>query len=561
VTVTRDPIAVPDSTGATFALLRQLRRGHGRKQAANAAYWAYLAAVIVVSYGGSLIVTAYRALRRPPPATAAAPRLLHAAPAALAALALLVFLVLVRDALWRGPVTVPQATADWLLGTPVDRRRLLRPRFRGSAAGALLVGAVAGIVPASALVALGLGGRSGSEVARLAGASMVSMGLLFALGTGLAGLIERYPGTGRWVRVATPVTLAAAVLFGGLAAWAGSGGLPSAVAAVVLWSGPWGWAAQPVIAVAGQAVPASVAGDPAPWWPVALGLLAVAALAALGWADRSAAGVPAAALRARARTLGAMSAAALSMNTRGVATAYTAAGGARRARFRLPPPRRRELIMLWRDLIALLRSPARLVSAVLLALLAATLVAVAGRGHPVSLVLVGSGLSLGYLAAAWLCEGARLDADDPRRSAQLPFRFESLAWWHAAVPCLVLLAAVGIPVAVAGIATGDLRPLALLVVTVPVLVGGALVNVFRGSFSPSLLVGADTPVGNTAALGIVFWYAWGTVLAILPMTVLVSSALRSPGSGALVRAVVIGAGLAAGLGAYAGRRAGRLRAG
>jgi len=79
-----------------------------------------------------------------------------------------------------------------------------------------------------------------------------------------------------------------------------------------------------------------------------------------------------------------------------------------------------------------------------------------------------------------------------------------------------------------------------------VLVGGALVNVFRGSFSPSLLVGADTPVGNTAALGIVFWYAWGTVLAILPMTVLVSSALRSPGSGALVRAVVIGAGLAAG---------------
>jgi hypothetical protein len=120
---------------------------------------------------------------------------------------------------------------------------------------------------------------------------------------------------------------------------------------------------------------------------------------------------------------------------------------------------------------------------------------------------------------------------------------------------------VGIPVAVAGIATGDLRPLALLVVTVPVLVGGALVNVFRGSFSPSLLVGADTPVGNTAALGIVFWYAWGTVLAILPMTVLVSSALRSPGSGALVRAVVIGAGLAAGLGAYAARRAGRLRAG
>ena len=528
MTVTRGPIAVPDSTGATFVLLRQLRRGHGRKQAANAAYWAYLAAVIVVSYGGSLIVTTYRALRRPPPATEAAPRLLHAAPAALTALALLVFLVLVRDALWRGPVTVPQATADWLLGTPVDRRRLLRPRFRGSAAGALLVGAVAGIVPAATLVALGLGGRSGGEVIRLAGAAMVSMGLLFGLATGLAGLIERYPGTGRWVRSATPAALAAAVLLGGLAAWAGLGRLPAAVATVLLWSGPWGWAAQPVLAVAAHAVPAA-AGNPAPWWPVALALLAVAALAALACADRAAAGVPAAALRARARTLGAMSAAALSMNTRGVATAYTAAGGARRARFRLPPPRRRELVMLWRDLLALLRSPARLVSAVLLALLAAVLIAVAGHGRPVSLVLVASGVSLGFLAAAWLCEGARLDADDPRRSVNLPMSYESLAWWHAVVPCLVLLAAVGIPAAVACLVTGDLRPLALLVVTIPVLVGGALVNVFRGAFSPSLLVGADTPLGNTAALSIVFWYAWGTVLAVLPMTVLVTSALSSAG--------------------------------
>ena len=492
MTVTRDSIAVPDSTGATFALLRQLRRGHGRKQAANAAYWAYLAAVIVVSYGGSLIVAAYRALRRPPPPTAAAPQLLHAAPAALTALVLLVFLVLVRDALWRGPVTVPQATADWLLGTPVDRRRLLRPRFRGSAAGAVLVGAVAGIVPAAALVALGLGGRSGGEVVRLAGGSVVSMALLFALATGLAGLIERYPGTG--AGSARPPRGA-----GGRGPARRAGRLGRARAAAVR-RGRRGALVRPV----GVGGPAGdrrgrarragrAAGNPAPWWPVALALLAAAALAALACADRAAAGVPAAALRARARTLGAMSAAALSMNTRGVATAYTAAGGARRARFRLPPPRRRELVMLWRDLLALLRSPARLVSAVLLALLAAVLIAVAGHGRPVSLVLVASGLSLGYLAAAWLCEGARLDADDPRRSVPLPMRFESLAWWHAAVPCLVLLAAVGVPAAVVCIATGDLRPLALLVVTIPVLVGGALVNVFRGGFSPSLLVGRRHP--------------------------------------------------------------------
>ena len=271
MTVTRDPIAVPDSTAATFSLLRELRRGRGRKQAASAAYWAYLIAVIVISYGGSLIVTAYRALRHPPPATAAAPRLLHAGPAALTALALLVFLILLRDALWRGPVTVPQATADWLLGTPVSRRRLLRPRFRWAAAGALLVGAVAGIVPAAALVALGLGGRSAATCSGWPGRRCCRWRLLFALATGLGGLIERYPGTWRQVRAATPVVLAAAVVLGGLAAWAGLGALPAVVASVLLWSGPWGWAAQPVMA-ARRATPARpAAGNPAPWWPVAPG--------------------------------------------------------------------------------------------------------------------------------------------------------------------------------------------------------------------------------------------------------------------------------------------------
>ena len=59
-------------------------------------------------------------------------------------------------------------------------------------------------------------------------------------------------------------------------------------------------------------------------------------------------------------------------------------------------------------------------------------------------------------------------------------------------------------------------------------------------------------------INIVFWYAWGTLLAVVPMTVLLSSAIRSPGPGSLARAVVIGALLAAGLGAYAARRAARL---
>ncbi len=557
MTVTSEPIAVPDSTEPTIALLRELRRGRAKKQATNAAFWIYLVALAVCGYGGSLIAAAFRALRRPPPPGAATPHVLHAAPAALAALALLLLLALLRDGLWRGPVTLPQVTVDWLLGTPVDRGRLLRPRFRMSAALAILAGAAVGIVPAAALVGFGLGGRSSGSVLRLTGIAMVSTALLFALGTGSAGLVERYQASGRWLRSATPIVLAAASVLGGLAAWAALGRPPAALAAVAVWSGPWGWAAQGMVALAGGA---------APLWPAATALLGVAAVAAVAAAHHAAAGVPGAALRNRARTIGAMSAAVLSMDTRGVANAYSGAASARRARLRLRPPRRRELVLVWRDLLALARTPARLAGAAALALLAVGLLAVAGHGGQVSLVPVACALALGYLAAAWLCEGARLDAEDTRRSEQLPFRFGSLAWRHAAVPCLVLLAVAGIPVVAASVATGRPGLIVLLVVTVPVLVGGALVNVFRGEFAPDLFAGVDTPFGNTAAVKIVFWYAWGPVLAVAPMTALLASALGAShsgasNSGAVARAVVIGGGLAAALGAYASRRAARLRSG
>ncbi|MFE1408993.1 hypothetical protein ACFW5D_36750 [Streptomyces sp. NPDC058770] len=61
--------------------------------------------------------------------------------------------------------------------------------------------------------------------------------------------------------------------------------------AVELWSGPWGWAAQPVLAAAGRDVPL---------WPTALVLLAATA-AALAYAGKTVAELPTAVLRSRAR--------------------------------------------------------------------------------------------------------------------------------------------------------------------------------------------------------------------------------------------------------------------
>jgi Family of unknown function (DUF6297) len=549
VTVTRDAIEVPDSTDATISLLRELRRAGARQRAANAAYWIYIVVLIVVLYGGERIAAAAHDLRHPPPPTAQTPHVLHAAPYALTALALLLLLVMMRDALWRGPVTLQQPTVDWLLDTPVDRGRLLRPRFRVSVLLATLAGAAVGVVPAATLVGLGLGGHSAGQALRLTGAATASTALLFILGTGLAGLTERYPVSWSWLRRATPAVGCLIAVLAGLAAWAAAGALPTAVADVVLWSGPWGWTAQGMVALGGGS---------APLWPLSTALLGAAALVALVGAERAAAAVPGAALRARARTIGAMSAAVLNMDTRGIALAYSDAGGPRRVRFRLRVPRRRELVLPWRDVLAVARAPARLLGAAALALAAVGLIAVASHSGQVSLVPAVSALALGYLAAAWLCEGARLDAEDTRRSAALPFRFESLAWWHAIVPCLVLFVVAGVPVAAVAVAAGNPGLIALLAVTVPVLVTGALVNVFRPRFMPDLFGGFETPVGNSAAIVILFWLILGPLLAVVPMAVLLPSALGASHAAALVRTVVIGAALAGGLGAYAARRAARL---
>ena len=550
MTATSEPIAVPDSTGQTFSLLRDLHRGRGRKQAASVAFWVYVVAILVFIYGGSLVADAFRTLRHPPPPTAATPHVLHAAPAGLTALALVVLVVLLRDALWRGPVTLPRPTVEWLLGTPVDRGRLLRPRFRMSAMLAVLAGAVAAIVPVAALVAAGLGGHNLGDELRLTGAAAGPAALFFAFATGCAGLIERYQASWRWLRLAFAVALAVAVAFGALAAWAALGQPPSVLSAVTLWSGPWGWAA---------AGPVAAAGGAAPQWPLATALLGVLALVALAFGQRAASGVPAAALRIRAAAMAAISGAVLSMDTRGLATTYSGATGTRRARLTLRPPRRRELVLLWRDLLAMARAPSRLIGAAVLALLALGLLALAGHGRHVVLALAACALALGYLAASWLCEGARLDADDPSRSGHLPYRFSSLPWWHVAAPCLVLFAVAIMPVTVAAVAAGDPWLVILLAVTVPVLVTGALANAFHGPPPPNLFVGFETPFGNTGVLNVILWFAWGPILAVVPMTALLPSAIGPSDPGAVVRAVVLGAVLAAGLGVYATRRAARLR--
>jgi hypothetical protein len=538
-----------DSTDETIRLLRELRRTRSRKQVANLAFWLYLAAFAIFSYGGWLVAAIVRALRRPPPPIADTPMLLRAAPAGLCALTLLVLVLLLWDARWRGPVVIAQPTADWLLDTPIRRDRLLRPRYRASVLRYILVGAATGFVPAALLLAAGLGGSGLGDSLRLAGAAMLSTGLLAGLGAGAAALAEAHSHSR--LRMVTSVGLLAVTALAVLAALAAAVGLPGGITTVLLWSGPWGWAAQ---------APVALAGGSAPLWPTATLLLGLTAAAAIILGDRAAADVPAAVLRARARTLGHMSAAVFNLDVRRVTTAYRNATGAYgRARLRIKPPLARQLVLPWRDLTALLRAPSRLAWSALLSVASVGLGALAVRAPHAALLPLTGALVLGYLAAAGLCEGARLDGDDPRRSAQLPFRYDILAWWHAIVPCLALAVLAGSPAAALAILTGHARLLLLIAVTITVLVAGALVNSFRGQLEGEMFEGFDTPLGNSSGITLMLWYVTGPLLAVGPLLILWSAAITSARADRTIEAVVFSAALAIWLFRIAARRARRLK--
>jgi hypothetical protein len=547
---TQSAVVAPDTTDETLGLLRSLRRGRARAQVANVAYWIYVLALVILVYAGWLVAAVVHAFSHRPTPGAQTPELLRAAPAGLCALALMVLVSVLWDARWRGPVMVAQPTADWLLDTPVRRSRLLRPRFRRAVVTSALAGAVAGIVPAVLLLGAGLGGSGTGQSVRLAGVAMLSTGLLAVLGTGSAAWTEAHPSA-RGPRVATLAIAVAAVVFAGLAALTAVTRLPAIVATVLLWSGPWGWAAQG---------PVALAGGSAPLWPLATALLAVFAVALVVTGDRAAADVPAAALRARARTIGHMSAAVLNLDVRRVTTAYRGAVGTYgRVRFAIPAPLRRWLVLPWRDLTALVRAPSRLVWSALLSFAAVGLGALAVHSQHAALLSLAAALTFGYFAAAGLCEGARLDGDDPSRSWHLPFRYDSLVWWHAIVPITALVVLVGGPAAALAAATGHLRLLPLVAVAIPVLVAGALVNSFRGELEGSMFGGFDTPLGNSSGVTISLWYVTGPLLSVGPMIVLFYRSISSGRTGTITWTVVLSIALAAWLGSIARGRARRLR--
>lgn len=490
-------------TDETLAFLRTARAPARRGRRGSNAFVLYCVALGTAFWAVPLLLAAARAGRRGDWHGGTSEHLVAGLPVAVPALLALVLVHAVRGAVWRGPVLVDLPTVTWLLPLPVLRGPLLLPRFHASALRAAALGLAGGGVPG---YLLSVAGGAAWLPLTAAGAWAGAATALTAVAAGL--LVERHDravarGSVRFQGVTWALAAGAAALcaYGVLR---GRGGSPGTAA---LWSGPWGWAAQPLVAAAGHHTPG---------WVLGTALSAAFTLAALLYARRETPYVPEEALRGRAVVASRVTASVYSLDLRQARSAARAVRGQRaRPLLRLPVPRSEWLIVPWRDATGLLRAPGRLLWAALWGTAALALVAAARHARPDGqAALCAAALVAEYLAAAQLTEPARVDSDDVRRSAGLPYAFRTLALRHAWVPCALLLGWLGAGAAAAWL-TGRWTPGgAVLPAAVPAMVGAALVSSYRGPVPTHLLVGTETPMGNTAALQTGLWYARGPLAAL-----------------------------------------------
>lgn len=511
-----------DRTAETLAWLRGKRRSHRRQQGRDLAVLLYCLVLGGLAYGSGLAVHFLRGLEKGADYGGFGADLQRGLPALFTALTLALAVLAARDALWRGPVVLPGPTVGWLLAQPVRRAAVLRPWFRLSAWLALVPAVAVGLAAAVVLRVTGLAPIGAALFAVLPAALCLP---LLAVALGMA--VERRP---RYARTVRRWTAPAVLALGGLIAQtvlAGGGHRARALEWVELWSGPWGWAAQPVVRATGGRVPG---------WPAAVALLVAATAAAVFQAHRDAARVPTSQLRARAATATTVSSVMWSMELRAAKLAMAEAGGGEPVRaLRLPPPRGRYgryLVVVWRDLLTLLRTPGRLGRAVVWAACAATVAGagadLGGERRGVGLVV---GLLLGYFAVGTLAEPARLETDDVRRAAWSPFRFSTLMLQHGVVPA-VLGAALGlvaaVPYAVAG--TGPGARWALLVMPVCALpfTAASLFGACRGPARTQLMfMGGSSPMGGPGPLLFVAWYAAGPLVAVTGLGLVLAPGLNA----------------------------------
>jgi hypothetical protein len=490
----------PVEAGPVLAYLRDCQRGHRRKSGWDRFTDAYTV-LLFATLGGYL---AFAALRESAISHAEAvgfiDELVRWAPPVL----LLLFVSALRYSTWQGPVLFSLPDVEWLLSAPLSHAEIVGRRLRRGLAIAASLGAALGLatfVVVEAELGVAAWPLLGATVGGLA-----SLGLL----AGAAGwLIECSPQRARIVLRASPL----AIPVGATLALA-----PSVVDGdLALWSGPWGWAAGPVIAAAGGS---------APDWPYQATLLAVTALAMVAIAWRSAGSAPTEELAHRAGLRSGLVAALYFADVRGAALLVRRAGesllGMRRIRLRRP--RSSRLAVPWRDALSILRAPSRIGWALLLTIAGASAVAAA----PDSRAVVAASVLVGYAAATRLVEPLRLEADQPDAHHVLPWRWGDLLLLHCAVPVLSLTVLGVLAVSAASLAgllpaAAAWSALALCPLVSATFVLSAAIAGQRGPFPIELLLLG----GDVGAVVLLVWLMTGPILAAVALILPVSIVYRA----------------------------------
>lgn len=484
--------AVPDA-GEIWAYIDYFRKLRRRRAFGRYAYAVYVIVLAVAAYGATPVIRGAQELAASDASQEVA-ALRDAAPVIGPVLFALLILSILRGATWHGPVSMSAADAEWLLAMPMDMTGVLRSRGRRAMAVAAVLGAIGGLVIAAALGLAVV--RNADRIAPLLGTG-TGAGAALGAGAVAAGvLVQRWPRFGRAVVSAGGPVIAVAVVICVSARWSGVGGQ------IASWSGPWGWATVLLDDAAGvRTAPALLA------WP----LLVASALALVISADRQAGSVSFGTLRAQAAGAAGLRGALFAGETRDAVLQIRATRGVRTRQWRVPAPHRPPLLVAWRDLVSLLRAPGRPGGAAVLAGLAIAALAGPGRqpGVPHGIATVAAALAW-YLAALVLAEPARVDADDPQRSAALPFPFAVTARRHVVVP-VAILAGYGLLGSPALIYLGKIAPfpaLAGVCSAAVIAVSATLTGAFRGRVPIYILFSG----GDYGALPLALWFLGPLVL-------------------------------------------------
>jgi hypothetical protein len=408
---------------------------------------------------------------------------------------------------YQGPVVFSAADVAHLLGAPLPRRGLAARRLVLALAGGGAAGALAAAVMIVGLAGEGRGVGTG-QAARLT-VGLAELGVLAVAG---AWAVER---SARWERIARRATWPAALVAAALAAASDAGPVGRSVA---LWSGPWGWAVQ------------AGAGAGLVDWLAALSALTLLTAAAATAAVRDCGGCPTERHQRRAEGRAGATASLVSFDARTARQALEAVGTRPTARpvtgltwlrariaARGASPTTRALAIVWRDAVAAVRAPGRVIEAAALAA-AGTVLCVLNAERPLA---VATATMLVYLGASRMLWPLRSELDlTGRAQVLLRPRIGRVLLAHTLLPALVATAAAVLAVSGCAILGAlPMRGAAVVMAAVavaPIVTSCAAMSARRGGRLPqTVLVTAVAVDPSGGGLAILSWLTYWPTVAVL----------------------------------------------